>query len=109
MRPVIWKLALAIVIGLGAGTVGGQSVIAGMAPTPVSLPAYPIADDYGGSMPEPVTDDVDYRRVAEGCANCSDFDLGYRFAAARHLRSSAGCTDYSWSYQRGCLAYLREG
>lgn len=109
MRPIVWKLALAIVAGLGAGTMGGQSVIAGMAPPPVTLPSYPIAADYGGPAPAPEAASVDYGRIADACEGCSDYDLGYRFAAARKLRTTAECMDYNWSYQRGCLAFLREG
>lgn len=109
MPPLIWKLAIAIVVGLGAGTVGGQSVIAGMAPPIVSSSSYPVDKDYASATDESAVDHADYRRVADACADCSDFDLGYRFAAARQLRSTSECADYSWSYQRGCLAYVREG
>ena len=52
--------------------------------------------------------DADYARIADACDDCSDYDLGYRFAAARRCARAAQCMDFSWSYQRGCLAYLRE-
>jgi hypothetical protein len=114
MRPIIWKLALAVAVGLGAGTFGGQAVIAGMAPPAISLPSYPIDRSDGGYYADAIdsagaSEAVDYRQIADACSDCSDFDLGYRFAAAKRLRSTADCMDYSWSYQRGCLAYLREG
>ena len=115
MRPIYWKLALAVVAGLGVGTFGGQATIAGMAPPVVSAPSYPVdplaSGDYAdpGSDAKAAPEALDYRQIADACSDCSDFDLGYRFAAARKLRSTTDCMDYSWSYQRGCLAYLREG
>ena len=115
MRPVVWKLALAVVVGLGAGTFGGQAVIAGMAPPAVSLPSYPIDRRTAAIMPR--------RRPAGGERRSRSISGGSPTPAAtapistsaiaspprKRLRSTADCMDYSWSYQRGCLAYLREG
>ena len=111
MRPLYWKLGLTLVTGAVAGLVGGQATIAGLVqPAPVSRDLHLDGDGYG---PQSYADAnpaiADQARIASACADCSDYDLGFRFAASRHLKTTADCMDYSWSYQRGCLAYLREG
>lgn len=44
-----------------------------------------------------------------GCRNCSDFERGYAWAERSGVASTAECESYSWSYQRGCIAWLRNG
>ncbi|WP_156678616.1 hypothetical protein [Sphingomonas profundi] len=112
-----WKLGLTLAAGVALGTVAGQATIAGMAPPiaprtslPDRLDAPAEGEVYGPDRYADANPDLaDQARIADACEDCSDYDLGYRFAAARHLRTTADCMDYSWSYQRGCLAYLREG
>lgn len=110
MRPVYWKLGLAGLLGIGLGLFGGQATIAGMTP---SAPLSTIGNGgdgtsgYNDAAPQPdVT--ADSPLVAEDCDGCSDYDLGYRFAETRDVRESAECMEFTWSYQRGCLARLRE-
>ncbi len=109
MRPLYWKLGLTAMVGAVSGVVAGQATIAGMAPPVAATTGGIGGGDYGAvsyaasSVPRP-----NYDGIASACDGCSDYDLGYRFAAARHVRESADCMDFNWSYQRGCLAYLRE-
>ncbi len=111
MRPVYWKLIVTSLVGVCAGLFGGQATIAGMTP---SAPLSTIGGGGGdtgwrGELPAPqATGASEGSLVTEDCDGCSDFDLGYRFAAARDVRESAECMEFTWSYQRGCLARLRE-
>jgi hypothetical protein len=39
---------------------------------------------------------------------CSEADLGYRWARASDVQGIGDCMDASWSFRRGCVAYLDE-
>lgn len=110
MRPIYWKLCLTGLVGVGLGLFGGQATIAGMAPPAATTLALDAAysDEYGAVSHADRRTGPDYAGIASDCDGCSDYDLGYRFAAARHVRESGDCMDFNWSYQRGCLAWLRE-
>lgn len=119
MRPVIIQTTFSIVAGAALGLLGGNATLAGVAPPPMRTIAdrpYQAATPgsrgaalgpaaYADANPEMAR----YAHIADDCADCSDYDLGFRFAAARQVRDSAQCMDFTWSYQRGCLAWLREG
>lgn len=115
MRPICWTLGLTIAIGAMIGTLGGQATIAGIAPAATMIPVNRVQDRPAGEPYGPASyaaanpEMADYSRIASACEGCSDYERGYRFAAARRLQTAADCTDYSRDYQRGCLAYLREG
>ncbi len=114
MQPIYHRLAVAMIVGIAVGTIGGQATVgsliqpairpARIAPEPLGSAPY-TPDNFADANPERAR----YARIAAACDNCSDYDLGYRFAASSQLRATADCMDYSWSYQRGCLAYLRKG
>lgn len=56
----------------------------------------------------PTSADID--AVIRACGSrCSDFDIGMRWAERVGISDAEQCTTYTWSYRRGCLAYLREG
>ncbi|WP_235398925.1 hypothetical protein [Sphingomonas sp. SRS2] len=40
-----------------------------------------------------------------GCDDCSERDLGYRWATLAAIRSSTECPNDSWGFRRGCLDY----
>ena len=116
MRPIYWKLGAAVTAGIAVGALSGQATIAGMpSPAAAGISSAGLEEPAPGSAYGPNSYSAanpalaDYARIAAACENCSDYDLGYRFAASRRLRTTAECMDYSWSYQRGCLAYLRQG
>jgi hypothetical protein len=44
-------------------------------------------------------------RGAAGCGDCSERDLGYRWATLAGVRASAECPNDSWGFRRGCLDY----
>lgn len=44
-----------------------------------------------------------------GCNDCSDFERGYSWARNSGINRTEQCESYSWSYQRGCIAWLRTG
>lgn len=41
-------------------------------------------------------------------SNGSDYERGFAWARQAGVASAAECESYSWSYQRGCLAWLRD-
>lgn len=41
-----------------------------------------------------------------GCTQCSERDLGYRWAALAAIRSPGQCPNDSWGFRRGCLDYI---
>jgi len=54
--------------------------------------------------------EIDYNEISRECGDgCSDFDLGRLWAEREGVGDAGQCMGYSWSYQRGCLAWLREG
>lgn len=119
MRSLVAKLALTVMVGVAAGVSGGQATVSGLVqPSRVAtigralaLPDQSMPDEQGigQTVAYAATDHaIDDARILNLCDGCSDDELGYRFAAARRLRESAECMDFSWSYQRGCLAWLRE-
>ncbi len=115
MRPLYWKLSATILAGAMLGAFTGQATIAGMAPPTSITPKDRFPELASGGInatrlhAETDGEAAGYARIADACADCSDYDLGYRFAASRRLETTAECMDYSWSYQRGCLAYMRRG
>lgn len=53
---------------------------------------------------------IDINEVAHACGvGCSDFDIGRMWAERERIADAGTCMTYSWSYQRGCLDYVREG
>jgi hypothetical protein len=113
MQPIYWKLGITVVVGTIAGLVGGQATTAGLVQPALAVRHLDLDSGKEGGGPErggeARTVDAEQARIASACEDCSDYDLGFRFAASRHLTTTSECMDYSWSYQRGCLAYLREG
>jgi len=90
----IAMVAAAGALGVFGGTFaiqGGTAAITAAAPEPSNTSPVPLADVAG-------TDD---------CAGCSDYERGARFARRIGLDAESGCSGFSWSYTRGCLAYVR--
>jgi hypothetical protein len=40
-----------------------------------------------------------------GCRDCSERDLGYRWATLTQVSASDQCPEQSWGFRRGCLDY----
>jgi hypothetical protein len=59
--------------------------------TPVPV-QYPVS--YHAAPPEP------------DCVDCGDYAEGYRWAASRRLDDESVCAGDSWSFTRGCAAYV---
>jgi len=47
--------------------------------------------------------------AADSCKDCPDFERGYFWAQSMGVSSTVECESYSWSYRRGCIAWLRRG
>lgn len=44
--------------------------------------------------------------VSAGCYECSERDLGYRWAALASVRLPGQCPSDSWGFRRGCLDFV---
>lgn len=57
---------------------------------------------FGGYQSDNGDDDT----VSAGCYECSERDLGYRWAAMAAVRLPAQCPADSWGFRRGCLDFI---
>ncbi|SNS05633.1 hypothetical protein SAMN06295912_10170 [Sphingomonas laterariae] len=107
--------------GMAMGLAGGAFAVRGVAPDYIRMAdgrsdtlgpwrgryaaETRVADpsEYGPSVR-----DVGYDPVAANCPGCSDYEIGYRWAASGAASTTADCEAYSWSYERGCIAWLRD-
>ncbi|WP_380877154.1 hypothetical protein ACFB49_11660 [Sphingomonas sp. DBB INV C78] len=119
-----WSIGLMVSLGAGilCGVAGGSFAVRGATPDYIRL-AEARSDTLepwrGRYVPEPRAVDaseyaprarsVAYDPVVADCQGCSEYELGYRWAASGAATSTADCEAYSWSYERGCIAWLREG
>jgi hypothetical protein len=64
----------------------------------------------GMTLPETSTvTGADYGRASPAsCVECSDYDMGYRWASLQGVTDSDECASDNWSFARGCRAFLRE-
>lgn len=101
------------VAGVVAGLGAGQFTIADAQPDYVRLAdrrVDPLANIASASPPQDVDPALWPANFDEGdrdCPDCSDYELGRRWAESAGVSSTAECEAYSWSYERGCLAWLR--
>jgi hypothetical protein len=97
---VLWPIAVIL------GAYWGQSTVNAFSANYVGAPDYGAAS----SDPVPVSRGSDVSGLdgqALSCGkDCSDYSLGYHWAEISETASIADCSDSSWSFRRGCLAYL---
>lgn len=110
------ELIVTATVAIALGITGGSLTASGMvAKGYAGTPSYPV----GGSAP--AQDDVasgyssdyipagyDDQADAPDCADCSDFQAGYRWASGTQVTNAGDCITDSWTFQRGCLAWVRE-
>ncbi|MFS0738550.1 hypothetical protein ABC347_16005 [Sphingomonas sp. 1P06PA] len=109
---LITTAGVAIALGIAGGTVTASGMeTKGYA----GVPSYPVggttrADAESGSdyrsdyLPVGYDDQAD----APDCADCSDDQAGYRWASETQVSNAGDCITDSWTFQRGCLAWVRE-
>lgn len=96
-------MALCAVVALCGGLIGGASAVHGLRTNsygPLDPPALITHGDEPGYAPASSDQETSVR-----CDDCSERDLGYRWAVLQAVRSSAECPNDSWSFRRGCLDY----
>lgn len=96
--------ALVAVVG---GIVAGSSAVHGLQTNhygPIESPslfaraeAGGLADAEGSGNPQ---------LAATRCDQCSERDLGYRWATLAAVREPVQCPNDSWAFRRGCLDYV---
>lgn len=87
-------LATAIVAAI-CGTVMGNDAVSGMEMSGNSA-AYGSDEAHATAATSAAT-----------CVDCSDYDMGYRWASAQSVRSVEECASDNWSFSRGCRAFIR--
>jgi hypothetical protein len=109
-------IGISIVVGLLLGMAGGGLVrsltIEWRLAANVGAPATWRGKGEGASRHDPAAGKRDLLLLADdpaSCRNCSDFERGYAWAERSGVASTGECESYSWSYQRGCIAWLRSG
>ena len=98
---------LCALVAVAGGLLGGTATVQGMR-----------ADGYGpvttpllfGRADAAVLDEGEGESqgelVATGCADCSERDLGYRWASLAAVRLPGQCPNDSWAFRRGCLDFV---
>lgn len=56
--------------------------------------------------PTAASDDSGDSMAAARCDQCSERDLGYRWAALAAVRLPGQCPNDSWAFRRGCLDFV---
>lgn len=104
-RPVTPTLLCAAAAVIG-GVAAGGAAVHGLRPNrygpaePPSLFARAEAAAPTDTGPDGELD------VAARCNDCSERDLGYRWAALASVRLPGQCPHDSWAFRRGCLDYV---
>ncbi|WP_340313362.1 hypothetical protein [Rhizorhabdus argentea] len=95
--------ALCAMAAICGGLIAGESAVHGLRPNsygplapPTLIGQHEGAGDSGATYGEGTT---------AGCDDCSERDLGYRWAVLQAVRSPADCPNDSWGFRRGCLDY----
>ena len=91
-------LAICAVAALIGGTFAGGAAVYGLHPKsygPTEAPALISATGEAAATEGALSD----------CEQCSERDLGYRWAVLQDVRSSTECPNDSWGFRRGCLDY----
>lgn len=116
LHPVLLKLAAGLVPGLLAGVMLGKATVADLRPIaryapPTAAPAQLIDDAYAeAASDQPRADPYQltgYGDAMADCTDCSDYVLGYRWAEMSGVREASVCVTDSWSFQRGCIAFVQ--
>lgn len=114
MKAIHLRLAATAIAGVVMGLGAGQFTVADAQPDYVRYADQridPLANIASAPPPRDTVDSglypVSYDPVSQDCPDCSDYELGRRWAERAGVTSTAECEAYSWSYERGCLAWLR--
>lgn len=99
--------ALAAVMG---GVTAGAAAVHGLRPNrygPIEPPSLFARAEAGEPSETAYSDDAGSDPMtAARCDQCSERDLGYRWAALAAIRLPGQCPNDSWAFRRGCLDYV---
>ena len=99
----------ALIAALG-GLIGGSTAVHGLKQNrygPVDPPALIGRDPHATAYAD-YADEASYggyESTAANCDDCSERDLGYRWAIMAEVRRPDQCPNDSWGFRRGCLDY----
>lgn len=96
--------ALAAIVG---GIIAGGTAVHGLRLNrygPIDPPSL-FAPAEAGELTE-TTEAPDEPSAAARCDQCSERDLGYRWAALAAVHEPGQCPNDSWAFRRGCLDYV---
>jgi len=100
--------ALCALLAAIGGLLGGSAAVQGLHQREYG-PLHPPSLFGAGSEGVSAADDGDRggydEHGTEACDQCSERDLGYRWATLAQARSPADCPNDSWGFRRGCLDY----
>lgn len=100
---------------LAGGLLSGAATVHGLRENsygPANPPAMVRADGrdrvslQDGSFGGYQSDNAGGEAVSAGCHECSERDLGYRWAALAAVRLPGQCPSDSWGFRRGCLDFV---
>lgn len=114
----LWRLAGGVTAALLIGTFAGNAAVSGMvgldrsyAPPAAGTDAIAMAqarDDSAVTDASPFETPTAYRTDADR-RDGGDYAAGWKSAEKRDLRDDSTCHDESWSFNRGCIAYVTGG
>jgi hypothetical protein len=117
LQPMLMKLAAGLIPALLAGVMLGKATVADLRPILPPAPPIPAApsemidDAYAAAATDHPRADTwqlaGYGEAMVDCTDCSDYALGYRWAELSGVHDPAACMTDSWSFQRGCIAFVR--
>lgn len=99
-------------VALGGGLIAGTATVHGLHQNPYgsydgpSLFARADAATFGPEDRRGTLGGYESSDTPEQCDQCSERDLGYRWAALAAIRLPDQCPSDSWGFRRGCLDFV---
>ena len=100
--------ALCGVFALLGGLLGGATAVHGLRPNgygPTNPPALIAAAGSPGYADSGYANAGYGQSGSSDCGDCSERDLGYRWATLQAITTPDQCPNDSWGFRRGCLDY----
>lgn len=95
----------ALIAALG-GLIGGSTAVHGLKQNRYGPPDPPVLIGRDDAAFASTESDGGYEQGATaGCGECSERDLGYRWAIMAEVRTPDQCPNDNWGFRRGCLDY----
>ena len=112
MRPLsphrMSPLLLCAFAAMTGGITAGAVAVHGLRPNPYGPVEPPslFSPAQAGEPSDTAADSPDGLLSAARCDQCSERDLGYRWAILAAVHEPGQCPNDSWAFRRGCLDYV---